>query len=347
MLKVFIIPLVLFLGSVQASDKSDISKVMKKVADYQLTQRNDYGTKDWTNATFYIGLMALYNTTSDTKYLNVVLDFAKQNSYELGDRIRHADDHAVGQAYLDLYAIKPNKDKLKHTKETFDYLIQNPRPGRADWWWCDALFMTAPVLAKLAKATKDNKYIEYLDVMWWDTTDFLYSYDAHLYFRDANFFTKKEANGKGVFWSRGNGWVMAALVRVLQELPLEHPSRMAYLGLYLTMAQKIIQLQASDGFWRSSLLDPSSTPGGESSGTAFYVYALSYGVHKNWLEYDMYIKPIQAGWNALLSSIDDNGRLGWVQPIGYKPEVLAKDDSDVFGTGAFLLAGSTFILLNN
>ncbi len=342
-----LISLVLFFGSdAKAMTKNDVIKIMKKVADYQLTQSNDYGLKDWTNSTFYIGLIALYDTTGDTKYLNAVLDIAKKNNFQLGHRIRHADDHAIGQAYLDLYTIlNLDKEKIKHTKDTFDYLINNPRPGRSDWWWCDALFMAAPVLTKLFNITKDDKYLDYLDTMWWDTNEFLYSFNDRLYFRDANFFNKKEGNGRHVFWSRGNGWVLAALVKIVQDLPIDHPSRMAYFGLYLTMSERIKDLQASDGFWRSSLLDPMSTPSGESSGTSFYIYALSYGVHKNWLDYNSYINNIQSGWNALISAVDDSGRLGWVQPIGYRPERVLKEDSDVFGAGAFLLAGSAYILL--
>jgi len=54
----------------------------------------------------------------------------------------------------------------------------------------------------------------------------------------ARFFAKREANGKKVFWSRGNGWVLAGLARMLQFLPPDHPSRARFEKQYHDMADK-------------------------------------------------------------------------------------------------------------
>ena len=118
-----------------------------------------------------------------------------------------------------------------------------------------------------------------MDAMWWDTTDHLYDSVEHLYFRDGRFFDKKENNGKQVFWSRGNGWVLAGLVRVLQYMPEDYPTKERYRFLFQEMAGRIASLQCEDGFWRSSLLDPESYPGGESSGTALFTYAMAWGIN--------------------------------------------------------------------
>src|SRR5437660_11223614 len=93
------------------------------------------------------------------------------------------------------------------------------------WWWCEALVMGPPVLSRLAAATGDKKYLEFLDHEWWATSDYLYDPEEHLFFRDSRYFTQKEANGKKIFWGRGNGWVIAGLARVLETMPRDWPAR--------------------------------------------------------------------------------------------------------------------------
>ena len=101
----------------------------------------------------------------------------------------------------------------------------NPRPATENWSWCDALFMGPPTWMRLYAATDDERYLNFAVTNWWRTADYLYDKEEHLFFRDSTYFQRKEANGKKVFWSRGNGWVMGGLVRVLQYLPMNHPDR--------------------------------------------------------------------------------------------------------------------------
>ena len=49
--------------------------------------------------------------------------------------------------------------------------------------------------------------------------NYLYDKEEHLFYRDHRYFAKREANGKKVFWGRGNGWVLGGLVEILQALP--------------------------------------------------------------------------------------------------------------------------------
>jgi rhamnogalacturonyl hydrolase YesR len=76
--------------------------------------------------------------------------------------------------------------------------------------------MGPPAWARLAAATGDARYLDHAIAAWWRTSDYLYDTDAHLYYRDSNYFARREANGRKVFWARGNGWVMAGLARTLQ-----------------------------------------------------------------------------------------------------------------------------------
>lgn len=231
-------------------------------------------------------------------------------------------------------------------KITFDSLIAAPKPGREDWWWCDALFMAPPVLARLAAVTGDNRYLEFLNTMFWDTHDFLYDKEEHLFFRDQSYFDKKTPNGSKTFWARGNGWVMAGTVRVLQYLPKDDPFRDRYVALLQEMAAAIKKIQGEDGLWRPSLLDAKEVPHPETSGSSFFCYALAWGINNGLLSRDEYLPVVKKAWQGLNSWVTAEGKLQWVQPIGAAPDKVTMDNFQEYGAGAFLLAGGEICKLN-
>jgi rhamnogalacturonyl hydrolase YesR len=220
------------------------------------------------------------------------------------------------------------------------------------WWWCDALFMGPPALAKLARVTGDRSYLDLNDRFFQQTYDLLYDKNEDLYARDASYLIaadgtgKREANGKKVFWSRGNGWVLGGLVRLIKELPKDDPKRDFYLTQYKQIAVKVVQLQQADGLWRSSLLDPASYPGGEASGSGFHIYALAWGINNKVLDRKQYLPVVKRAWTALNTLVQADGKVGWTQPIGADPRRNFNADSwEVYGAGAYLLAGSEIIKL--
>jgi len=220
------------------------------------------------------------------------------------------------------------------------------------WWWCDALFMGPPALLKLGTTLNDSTYLFMNDTLFKQTFDLLYNKEQHLFARDAGYLwtgtssDRKEKNGKPVFWGRGNGWVMGGLVKVLSEMPVSHPGRNFYINLFKEMAEKLVTVQLQDGFWRTSLLDPDSYPGGESSGTGFYCYALAWGINQGILDKPTFLPVVKKAWVGLCKSQKEDGMIGWVQPIGADPQKNFSPDSwEVYGTGAFLSAGSEIIKL--
>lgn len=323
--------------------KNYIRQVMKKVCDWQLANPVDLNLKnenDWARAAFYTGVMATYRATGDEKYLREAMKWSESFDYKLAQRMRHADDQAKGQTYLEIYEIRKDPHMITDIRNTFDSLILNPKPGREDWWWCDALFMAPPVLARLAKATHDEKYLNYMNTMFWDTYDFLYDKDEHLFYRDASFFNKRTPSGKKTFWARGNGWVMAGTVRVLQYLPEDNMDYYRYVTLLKEMAAAVKANQDADGLWRPSLLDSEEVPHPETSGTAFFCYALAWGINNGILPHHEYVPVVRRAWEGLNRFVTNEGKLQWVQPIGASPDKVTIDNFQEYGSGAFLLAAS-------
>jgi unsaturated rhamnogalacturonyl hydrolase len=318
-----------------------IDAAMRKVGDWELERARPYFSQDWTFAALYAGFMDAGKTLPDSSYEDAMMQLGAKFDWKLGPRLIHADDQAIGQTYLELYKLHHDAKMIQPTREQFDALMKTPDdPQKPVWWWCDALFMGPPVWARLYSATGDKSYLDYMDHEWWITSNLLYDSQEHLYFRDAGYLHKTEANGRKLFWSRGNGWVMGGLARVLQEMPLDYPSRPKYVEQYRQMAERIAGLQKSDGLWRSGLLDEDAYQLPEVSGSAFFVYSLAWGVNQGILDRATYLPVIQKGWAGLLSHVYSDGRLGSIQPIGAAPGVFQPSSSYVYGVGAFLLAGS-------
>ena len=206
--------------------------------------------------------------------------------------------------------------------------------------WCDALFMAPPVWTRLSAITGDPRYLAYANKEWWATTEYLYDQEEHLYFRDDRYFDQREANGKKIFWCRGNGWVFGGIVRVLESMPLDFPDRAKYVTLYKEMAAKLLTIQGVDGLWRSSLLDPVTYPPPEASGSGFFCYGLAWGVNRGLLDAATYGPAALRAWQGLTGCVQEDDMLGWIQPIGAAPGKVSAKSTEIYGIGSFLLAGS-------
>lgn len=326
-----------------------VLRVMRAAADWQLAHPSAHPRYDWTQAAFYTGAMALADVSRDAKYLAAMRAMGEANQWRPGPRPGHADDYAVVATYARLSQIDGKPEYLGPALALFDFLASRPYNEPLTWVneisnrelaWCDALFMGPPAMTAVSAATGNRKYLDLANRLWWKTTDYLYDKNEHLYYRDDRFFAPREPNGRKVFWSRGNGWVIAGLARVLHDLPPDHADRPRYLALFREMAERIAGLQGADGYWRASLLDPDSRPNPETSGTGFFVYSLAWGINTGILDRAAYEPNVRKGWAALVKAVQPDGMLGWVQRVGDQPGATSQDTTEVYGVGALLLAGS-------
>jgi unsaturated rhamnogalacturonyl hydrolase len=321
---------------------SNVRRVMKKVADWELANNESRFTQDWTYAPLYSGLLTTSHTLKDRKYHDAVLAAAERFHWQLlPGRYDHADDEAIGQAYEELYAEKRDPIRIAAVHDNFaQVMARQDDPGKDLWWWCDALYMAPPSLAKMSQLTGDHSYLDFMEREWAITQNHLYNPGEHLFFRDATFFKKTEPNGKPLFWSRGNGWVLAGTARVLSVMPKDDPNRAEFERLFRDMADRIADLQPADGLWRMGLLDPDAYPQGEVSGTAFFTYAMAWGVNNHLLPKDKFVPVIAKAWAGMLEHVYADGRLGSIQPIGAAPGDLQPGSTWAYGVGGFLLAGA-------
>lgn len=332
-------------------DKKSISFKMSEVANWQLNNPSGKELWVWEYGTFYAGLMAYYAILPQQNYLDSMLQMGERYNWELKPHPYLADNFTIAQTYIDLYEITGDKgliDKARYVMDMSFYrrpkkpdLRWEGNPHKLHWWsWCDALFMAPPAYAKMSKVTGDDKYIKEMDRLWLLTYKYLYDQDEYLFFRDDSYFNKRTKNDKKVFWSRGNGWVIGGLVRVLESMPADFPNRPFYENLFIEMCSRLVELQSPEGYWYSSLLDKEEFDVKETSGTAFYCYAFAWGINNNLLDKDKYYPSALKAWKTMVEAVQHDGKLGYVQLVGVGPDKVDKDDTETYGTGAFLLAGS-------
>jgi rhamnogalacturonyl hydrolase YesR/lysophospholipase L1-like esterase len=324
--------------------------VMHRVFAYQeahgpnLPPGRKESPQGWINAAFYTGVMAAFRATGDRSYHDAADHWAIDAHWEPAPRLRHADDYCCAQTYLDLYLADGGAEKFAAFRRNADALLADPKPGRVDWWWCDALFMGPPALARLSQATGDPRYRELMHRMYWDSVDFLLEPRQSLFYRDEHFLPGRAAPGdEDTFWSRGNGWVFAGLARIIDFVPAADPMRVRYVALFQRLAGRLLAAQGADGFWRTDLLVPGRFPNPESSGTAFFGYGFAWGVRHGLLNRDLYGPAAARAWRALTRAVGDDGHLGYAQSVGYRPAAAGPDDVWPYASGAFLLFGSEIL----
>src|SRR2546430_888802 len=276
-----------------AVEPQAVLRAMTVVADWQLATPSGHKPYEWQEAPFWAGLYELaLQSSSRQKYLDAIRRNGASIQWQPGPEPFLADDHAITQSYFLLYRLEHDARMIEPALARFGQMLQAPfaeslefsdDKTMREWVWCDALFLSPPALALATSTTGDGRYAELMDRLWWKTTDYLYDKEERLFYRDSRFFDQHERNGKKVFWSRGNGWVLAGLARVLQYLPPDYAGRGRFVALFQEMARRIADLQGPDGSWRASLLDPDSRPNPETSGTGFFTYALAWGMNEGLL----------------------------------------------------------------
>jgi unsaturated rhamnogalacturonyl hydrolase len=337
--------------------RENVLAILHKVNDYQLAHPSrdpqiDTG-HEWSRATYYTGVMAFHRATGDEKLLAQALRWAEEKKWQPGPETPGTNKLTCTQTYLELFFIKRDPKMIAPTIKWVNSGEPTSPSGAKIWYLCwgekiaDSLYVAPPALAMLSEATGEKKYLDYMDAFYWDIHEGLFDAEAGLFYRDKNFIGRKSANGRKVFWSRGNGWVIAGIPRILEHLPKDHPTYARYVKLYKTMAAAVVKAQQSDGLWRANLADPDEFPAKESSGSAFFCYALAWGINRGVLDRDSYLPVVRRAWTGLVQCVSPEGKVQWGQLVGEQPEAVGQTDTHEYVTGTFLLAGSEMLKLSS
>ena len=339
---------------------ADVLTLAEQAGAYQLAHIGDvpatqWGAESvkpqsWEQGALFTGLAALADHSHNPIFKDAILKRGQDTAWQPGPRPYHADDYAIAASYLwdsrngaGDQALAPTRarlDAILAAKPTNSLDFTTKPDCQARWCWSDALFMAPPVWFEMSRLTGDPKYAAYAKSEFWATADYLYDKQDHLIFRDSRFFDRHDINHHKLFWSRGNGWVFAGLARIIPLLPDNDPDRPKFVALFQKMADYLRFWQKPDGYWSPSLEGDKETSLPEESGTGFFTYGMAWGIKSGLLDRPAYEPVVRNGWAALVRCVHDDGKVGYVQPVSDRPDNVGYDDTQFYGTGAFLLAAT-------
>lgn len=311
----------------------------------------------WTRAVYYEGLMALNAIDPQDRYIDYTDRWAAFHKWTPrdGTGTRDADNQCCSQTYLERFVMTGDSAMLRPTRENLQGQMAEGKLGY--WTWIDAIQMAMPVYAQMYKITGDGAYLDHAMAMYrWSRNECgggLFNEEDGLWWRDADFVPPyKEKDGNQCYWSRGNGWVLAALVRVMDQMK---PRGKAYKELkkdFMAMCSALAGCQREDGFWNVSLASPATYGGKETSGTALFLYGISWGLRKGYLKEKAFRPVADKAWQAMKAqALHRDGFLGYVQGTGKEPkdgQPVTYDkvpDFEDFGLGCFLLGATEYYKL--
>lgn len=361
-LKLFL--LLLFLPSFLLAQKLPKKKEVLRVLNLSNTYWQEKNPAEkwafWDIAAYHTGNMEAYKITKNKNFLDYSIRWAEHNEWkgaksnnksewkysygEKDDYVLFGDWQICFQTYIDLYNLAPADHKIARAKEVMSYQVSTAQNDY--WWWADGLYMVMPVMTKLYKLTGEEIYLDKLNTYFEYANSIMFDAEENLYYRDAKYVypKHKSANGMKDFWARGDGWVLAGLAKVLQDLPKDSKYRSTFEEKYVKMAKAVKNAQQPEGYWTRSMLDKDHAPGPETSGTSFFTYGILWGINNGYLSKKEYLTAVQKSWNYLTKvALQQNGHLGYVQPIGERAipgQIVDQNSTAPFGVGAFLLAAS-------
>jgi len=343
---------------------ADVEAVIRKVNNHWQMRHPAETSAFWDHAAYHTGNMEVYRVLHDEQMLDYTVRWARHNHWqgateadpakwkykkygEGEDYVLFGDWQICFQTYLDLNLLEPQKEKVARAREVMGYIADSPATDY--WWWADALYMVMPVMTKMYRLTGDEKYLDKLYANVCHSDSIMLDEETGLYFRDAKYIYPKHQTQRGLkdFWARGDGWVLAGLAKVLQDMPRSYRHHGFFVRKFQRMAEAVAHSQQPEGYWTRSMLDANQAPGPETSGTAFFCYGLLWGIHNGYLSATDYQPVVDRAWRYLTeNALQGDGRIGYVQPIGERAipgqQVDSRSEAN-FGVGAFLLAASEYL----
>lgn len=350
------------LAAEKTMTKQEVINIVERANDHWQKANPQPAWSFWHPAVYQTGNMAAYEVTGKEAYKQYAIAWAEKNQWkgatsddksewkfsygETPQYVLFGDWQCCFQTYCDLYTLdgKQDANRIARAREVMEYQMSTPETGY--WWWADALYMVMPTMVKLYKVTGNEQYLDKLYDYFTFAKKLMYDEKTGLFYRDGKYIYPKHKTPEGLkdFWARGNGWVFAALSKVLADLPKNNAHRAEYIAVYQKMAKSLTAYQQPEGYWTRSIIDPIYVKGRETSGTALFTFAYLWGVNNGYLNKADYEQTIAKSWHYLTKiALQKDGTVGYVQPIGERadqnPNVGPQTTAD-FGVGAFLLAAS-------
>ena len=171
--------------------------------------------------------------------------------------------------------------------------------------WIDDIYMGLPFLVKWSEYTKDESHLTDAANQIINYASYLQDDEDGVWFHGYYIEKKERSCCK---WGRGNGWVAVGVAEVLSALPESHPKYQQVFEIYKNQIAGLVKYQAEDGLWHQVLNHSELSFGTETSCSAQFIYAISHGINKGWLD-KSYAPIVEKAIKGLKQRITENGEL--------------------------------------
>lgn len=247
-------------------------------------------------------------------------------------------------SYIEHAPRTPHRKLIRHLGDRIPRWLV---PGRLPDVWIDSAFHLLPTLAQAGRLRQQAHLVDeavrqlegFASVLQDPQTD-LFTHAFH----DREQGTPIPSFAERAFWARGNGWMLATLVEMLDEIPETHPARPRLRERLLRLTSALSRAQSEGGLFHTVLLDSRSYE--ETAGSALIAYGLARGRRTGHLP-DSLESSAQRALSGLCRTLSKSeGRTEVVgTSLGTNPNArryarVARQDQVSYGVGAWLLAAS-------
>ncbi|MBK7629520.1 MAG: glycoside hydrolase family 88 protein [Ignavibacteriales bacterium] len=323
----------------------------------------------------------LWINTKEEKYFNYIKknidyyvnDDGSIKTYDLNNF--NIDNIASGRVLLHLY----ETTKQKKYKIAADNLIKqlklHPRTSEGGFWhkkiypnqmWLDGLYMAEPFYSEYSVMFSSRGNFDDIANQFLLIKKHLYDKKTGLYFHgwDESKQQKWADPIKGTspnFWGRSLGWVMMAMVDVLDSFPENHKDRNEILKMFQELSSSLLKYQNEKSKLWYQVVDKSNQKGNyiETSASSMFIYAFAKGYNKGYLE-EHFKEAAKESFSSLVKNFiieDNDGRyvltnvcsVGGLGGNPYRDGSFEyyisepKRDNDFKGYGALILAAHEII----
>ncbi|MHA1229095.1 MAG: glycoside hydrolase family 88/105 protein [Candidatus Helarchaeota archaeon] len=288
-----------------------------RVAEYTMNEM-DFSFGTWGKGIMLEGLLYAYDSTNDKRYLDFVRYWTDQSIYtQTNDGVfSHGettigDSSAIGISVLYFYNLTNDSFYLDAAVKNMKYLLNIP-PRTIDGGlshrasnvelWIDTVYMVCPFLAKLGMILENdtliNEAVSQLlihDKYLKDPKTSLY---RHIWSQDGNY---DDPN----LWSRGIGWITAAISEVLYIIPNSHSNYSTLIKILQKSVHSISQYQDPSGLWHTIINDSNTQL--ETSCSTLFAYSIALALNNSWIEDEGNKSVAIKAFNAVINKVDPFG----------------------------------------
>ena len=282
----------------------------------------EYPVGSWGKGLLLWGLLAKFLYDKDNRALDFVRKWVEQSvetqtsDGELsGGDLSQGNFALIGLSALYFAELEKKQSKFSESiQKQADYLLK-PSLKRSDKGalyylkalpqiWVDMVVMICPFLARASNFLKAPKYADEAIKQLLLHVDYLKDPGTNLYRHIWD--EKKKKFYEGSLWGRGNGWMLASLVEVAEQLSDDHPKKGQLIKEIQWLAESLMLCQDESGLWRTLLDDVSEKSKVETAGTLIITYGLSKAIRNGWIDAE-FSEFVQKAFDAVIVCVSEDG----------------------------------------